>query len=306
MVTMYVLVRIIILSQTGRICQTTRAQLIANYETNTIQSSHSMRLLLSQYVSLIELHVFIFLRLVSYYAQTRLREKCDNKRFARTIHISSCANHFLHALTNTFSWGRSELTDRNVELYPQFFLELITTQLRFYMVSPQFSLLNKHSYTSESSNRMVDSHQLSNEKPIVSVIHIFFSFFYNELATSKINTSSLTTLKSLIPTYNSISSYKQSSIDFCNVLSSKLIIVHLSTKVCQKQRLIVLFWCAFLERRKGRCWKYYTFCTCKFTKIGMSPKYTKDMYHLYLYYLRVTGAISSRSTGHGIGVLVLD
>ena len=39
------------------------------------------------------------------------------------------------------SWGRSELTDRNVELYPQFFLELITTQLRFYMVSPQFSLL---------------------------------------------------------------------------------------------------------------------------------------------------------------------
>ena len=40
-----------------------------------------------------------------------------------------------------FFWGRSELTDRNVELYPQFFLELITTQLRFYMVSPQLSLL---------------------------------------------------------------------------------------------------------------------------------------------------------------------
>ena len=40
-----------------------------------------------------------------------------------------------------FSWGRSELTDRNVELYPQFFSELITTQLRFYMVSPQLSLL---------------------------------------------------------------------------------------------------------------------------------------------------------------------
>ena len=39
------------------------------------------------------------------------------------------------------SWGRSELTDRNVELYTQFFLELITTQLRFYMVSPQLSLL---------------------------------------------------------------------------------------------------------------------------------------------------------------------
>ena len=28
------------------------------------------------------------------------------------------------------------------ELYPQFFLELITTQLRFYMVSPQLFLLN--------------------------------------------------------------------------------------------------------------------------------------------------------------------
>ena len=40
-----------------------------------------------------------------------------------------------------FSWGRSELTDRNVELYPQLFLELITTQLRFYMVSPQLVLL---------------------------------------------------------------------------------------------------------------------------------------------------------------------
>ena len=30
---------------------------------------------------------------------------------------------------------------KQVELYPQFFLELITTQLRFYMVSPQLSLL---------------------------------------------------------------------------------------------------------------------------------------------------------------------
>ena len=40
-----------------------------------------------------------------------------------------------------FSRGRSELTDRNVELYPQFFLELITTQLRFHMVSPQLVLL---------------------------------------------------------------------------------------------------------------------------------------------------------------------
>ena len=44
-------------------------------------------------------------------------------------------------LSCSISWGRSELTDRNVELYPQFFLELITTQLRFYMVSPQLFLL---------------------------------------------------------------------------------------------------------------------------------------------------------------------
>ena len=36
---------------------------------------------------------------------------------------------------------KSEPTDRNVELYPQFFLELITTQLRFHMVSPQLVLL---------------------------------------------------------------------------------------------------------------------------------------------------------------------
>ena len=36
-------------------------------------------------------------------------------------------------------WGRSELTDRNVALYPQFFLELITTQLRFYMWGIIFS-----------------------------------------------------------------------------------------------------------------------------------------------------------------------
>ena len=44
--------------------------------------------------------------------------------------------------------GRSELTDRNVELYPQFFLELITTQLRFNMVSPQIVLLNKYLFLS--------------------------------------------------------------------------------------------------------------------------------------------------------------
>ena len=52
--------------------------------------------------------------------------------------------HFLLSFLLSFSWGRSELTDRNVELYPQFFLELITTQLRFYMASPQLSLLTMH------------------------------------------------------------------------------------------------------------------------------------------------------------------
>ena len=43
-----------------------------------------------------------------------------------------------------FSWGWSEPTDRNVELTPQFFLELIITQLRFHMVSPQLVLLKKN------------------------------------------------------------------------------------------------------------------------------------------------------------------
>ena len=48
---------------------------------------------------------------------------------------------FCNRMLMCFSWGRSEPTDRNVELYPQFFLELITTQLRFHMVSPQLVLL---------------------------------------------------------------------------------------------------------------------------------------------------------------------
>ena len=55
--------------------------------------------------------------------------------------MASAANKDPPDNIDLFSWGRSELTDRNVELYPQFFLELITTQLRFYMVSPQLSLL---------------------------------------------------------------------------------------------------------------------------------------------------------------------
>ena len=44
-------------------------------------------------------------------------------------------------INNNNNKDDQRLTDRNVELYPQFFLELITTQLRFYMVSPQLSLL---------------------------------------------------------------------------------------------------------------------------------------------------------------------
>ena len=54
----------------------------------------------------------------------------------------------------------TDRNDRNVELYPQFFLELITTQLRFYMVSPQLSLLiiltmqSYKFYQSSSSNEI--------------------------------------------------------------------------------------------------------------------------------------------------------
>ena len=47
----------------------------------------------------------------------------------------------------------SELTDRNVELYPQFFLELITTQLRFYMVLPQLVLLKDFSVNETMSGQ---------------------------------------------------------------------------------------------------------------------------------------------------------
>ena len=63
------------------------------------------------------------------------RDSCSSEWMCHTV----CPKNRIRS--PAFSWGRSELTDRNVELYPQFFLELITTQLRFYMVSPQFSLL---------------------------------------------------------------------------------------------------------------------------------------------------------------------
>ena len=63
------------------------------------------------------------------------------KRDSRCVNVSAmvmkssvtmcCA---IFSQEQVYSWGRSELTDRNVELYPQFFLEQITTQLRFYMV----------------------------------------------------------------------------------------------------------------------------------------------------------------------------
>ena len=53
------------------------------------------------------------------------------------VHLFTCC--FCNLMQNTSS---TCITDRNVELYPQFFLELITTQLRFHMVSPQIVLLN--------------------------------------------------------------------------------------------------------------------------------------------------------------------
>ena len=75
--------------------------------------------------------------LVSQFPPARLNELILHSRDAPPAVYLSCSI----SQSPAFSWGRSELTDRNVELYPQFFLELITTQLRFYMVSPQFSLL---------------------------------------------------------------------------------------------------------------------------------------------------------------------
>ena len=76
--------------------------------------------------------------LVSQFPPARLNELILHSRDDPPAVYLSCS----FSQSPAFSWGRSELTDRNVELYPQFFLELITTQLRFYMVSPQLSLLN--------------------------------------------------------------------------------------------------------------------------------------------------------------------
>ena len=75
--------------------------------------------------------------LVSQFPPARLKELILHSRDDPPAVYLSCSI----SQSPAFSWGRSELTDRNVELYPQFFLELITTQLRFYMVSPQLSLL---------------------------------------------------------------------------------------------------------------------------------------------------------------------
>ena len=71
--------------------------------------------------------------LVSQFPPARLNELILHSRDDPPAVYLSCSI----SQSPAFSWGRSELTDRNVELYPQFFLELITTQLRFYMVSPQ-------------------------------------------------------------------------------------------------------------------------------------------------------------------------
>ena len=61
----------------------------------------------------------------------------------KTVVAYCCPKNHGEQKNHSFSWGRSELTDRNVELYPQFFLELITTQLRFHMVSPQLVYLKE-------------------------------------------------------------------------------------------------------------------------------------------------------------------
>ena len=87
--------------------------------------------------------------------------------------------------------GRSELTDRNVELYPQFFLELITTQLRFYMVSPQLSLLKSETVANlgESAEvkrkgpqkrlRFLVSTRVASDPPISFFSFLFFFLLWN-------------------------------------------------------------------------------------------------------------------------------
>ena len=54
------------------------------------------------------------------------------------------------------TYHSKQSTDRNVELYPQFFLELITTQLRFHMVSPQLVLLVLTTVKVHHQNRLSD------------------------------------------------------------------------------------------------------------------------------------------------------
>ena len=52
-----------------------------------------------------------------------------------------CKAFKFNVYSKVFTCCKHLLTVNTLELYPQFFLELITTQLRFYMVSPQLVLL---------------------------------------------------------------------------------------------------------------------------------------------------------------------
>ena len=85
----------------------------------------------------------------------------------KTSHKCPCVH--ISVNSQTFSWGQSELTDQNVKLYPQFFLELITTQLKFHMVSPQLVLLiilTMQSYKFYQPNSQLTDFDLNSYLPL--------------------------------------------------------------------------------------------------------------------------------------------
>ena len=149
------------------------------------------------------------------------------------------------------SWGRSEPTDRNVELYPQFFLELITTQLRFYMVSPQLSLLNKKIVKSHSDCSYSFQHGIS-----VIGLHELILYFTNT-CTCTCSTQDRNTLR----------------------IAS-----------CHPQLIKCFFRKLFFFFPKIINWVYL-----------MDTKKCSQTYTAWF-----KGTTSSRSTGHGISMLVFD
>ena len=61
--------------------------------------------------------------------------------FFKDESISICQDDWYTMVCAPIKKDDQSLLIETSSVYPQFFLELITTQLRFYMVSPQLSLL---------------------------------------------------------------------------------------------------------------------------------------------------------------------